>query len=412
MTGRMMQTKEKRITITVAILTSALFLFLVFVSHRQDLTSDNTIREYNTGWECSYEEIRNNLTLPASLNVPKDTVITLRNVLPEDTDDGSGIVFRSRMQRVSVYIDGRMTYEYPSVKMIGNALPSIWNFVRLTEEDAGKTVEIRIESPYRSFSGALPEVLFGNYNQLISEISREQMPVFLLSMFVGVTGAAVLLIAMLFRKYRLYAYQGSLGILLIFLALWLTGEARMPFRVIGMEAQHYITLFSLFLCPFFLIAYLRARWNEICGRITGILFYVNGGCALLALLLQVTGICDFAELIPAFHVLAAVSLYCTVYIYIQAARREKTGFIRSELVCMVLIFFAGAAEFLQFYLTGGVVGLYIRTAILIYALNLFRICAGMLFWKLKENRELERQLKYSRAELMSSQIKPHFIIIH
>ena len=48
-------------------------------------------------------------------------------------------------------------------------------------------------------------------------------------------------------------------------------------------------------------------------------------------------------------------------------------------------------------------------AILIYSVNLLRISVVSLLRKMKENRELARRLRRSRAELMASQIKPHFI---
>ena len=408
MSGRTAQL-EKRITVFIAALTFILFFVLILISHRQKLSTASSVQEYNTGWTCVYEGNEKAVTLPETLDVPADTTIVLRNTLPEDVDNGTGIVFRSRMQRVRVYIDGTLIYRYPAQKMIGDAVPSTWNFIKLSERDAGKTVEICLESPYGSFSGLLPEVREGSYNELISETVREQAPIAFLSFFIGMVGAAVLLIAVVFRKYRLYTYQGSLGLLLMFLSMWLCGESRPVFQFIGAESQHYITLFALFLCPFFLISYLRARWENICGWLTEKLFYLCGACVPVAAVLEMTGVCSIVELIPLFHVLAAVSLGCMAYIYIQAARQEKKGFIQSELVCIVLIVIAGAAELLNFYLTGGLVGVYIRAAILIYALNLFRICAGMLFWKIKENRELDRQLRYSRAELMSSQIKPHFI---
>ena len=75
------------------------------------------------------------------------------------------------------------------------------------------------------------------------------------------------------------------------------------------------------------------------------------------------------------------------------------------LVCILIIFLAGLVEIMRFYRTDKMVGNFLRIAILLYALNLFRISASMLYRKVKENRELERRLRRSRAELMASQIR-------
>lgn len=115
------------------------------------------------------------------------------------------------------------------------------------------------------------------------------------------------------------------------------------------------------------------------------------------------------ELIPITVIFAVVSLGYAMFIHILAARRQKGEFIRSELVCLVVIFLAGIADAVRFYRDSGQVGVLVRVAILIYALNLLRTSIIALLRKIRENRELARRLQKSRAELMASQIKPHFI---
>lgn len=401
--------REKRIAQLAALLALAAFLCLMVFSHRQILIPDRTMSEFDAGWSYSWEGAGGSADMPLDLDVPENEVLTLKNTLPENILSGSGMVFRSKMQRVWVYVEGKLIYQFPQKRLIGNAVPSTWNFIRLGARDAGKDIVICLESPYASFSGRLDQVWIGNYNELILHTILKVLPVFLLSVLPLLLGIVIFLLSVLYRRYHLYDYQRMQGLLLIFLSLWLCGESRMVFGFIGTDAQHYITLFSLFLCPFFLVAYLRARWENICGGLTQKLFYLCGACVPAAAVLEVTGLCSIVELIPFFHMLAAVSLSCTAYIYIQAAKWEKKHYSRSELACVMLIVAAGVAELVNFYMTGGMVGVYIRAAILIYALNLLRICAGMLFREIMENRKLERQLRYSRAELMSSQIKPHFI---
>ncbi len=401
--------REKRIAELAALLALAAFLCLMVFSHRQILTPDRNISEFDDGWAYSWEETAGTADLPVDLDVPENEALTLKNTLPENLRGGTGIAFRTRMQRVWVYVEGELIYQFPRQRLIGDAVPGAWNFVRLDEQDAGKEITICLESPWASLSGKLDQIWIGSYNELILHTILKTLPVFLLSVVPLILGAAIFLLSVLYRRYSLHDYQRMQGLLLFFLSLWLCGESRMILLFIGVDAQYYITLFSLFLCPFLLMAYLRARWKDLCGGFTRKLFYLCGAAVPAAAALEAAGLCGVVRLIPFFHILAAVSLGCAVSVYIQAAKRDRKHCSRSEPVCILLIGAAGAAELVNFYIMEGTVGVYIRAAILIYGLNLLRICAGTLFRERAEKRELERQLKKSRAELMSSQIRPHFI---
>jgi len=185
---------EKRISEMAAVLIAVAFFCMSLFSQCQNLISDSNVAGYNSGWEYSYGEETGSVDLPAELSAPKDTVIILKKMLPERLSDSAGIVFRTRLQRVRIYIEGEMIYQYPSQKLIGDAVPSTWNFVKLSEEAAGKQIEIRLESPYSEFAGKIEEIRIGNYNELISDTVADQLPAFMLSLSIGILGALVLLL--------------------------------------------------------------------------------------------------------------------------------------------------------------------------------------------------------------------------
>lgn len=401
--------KIKRISEITAVLLFIAFLLLLSFSHRQDLFSDTTISAYNTGWIYSYQDKEGDAVLPVSLDVPKDTEVVLTNTLPDKVQDDSAIVFRTRMQSVKVYVEDRLIYQYPDQDLIGREIPSAWNFVRLSESDAGRQIRLCISSPYTRFSGAIGEVQYGEYNNLVTGIISQQIQVLRMSILIGIMGIAVVLISFVSRKYSIFTWHRNLGMILAIIAVWLCGESRMPSGKVGLEAWHYFALVSLLFCPVFLTAYLYARWKDICGKITGILFYISLIVAVGCLVSGVFGGPDLVELIPLMHGMIGITLTYALVLYALAARRKEEDYIRSELLCILIIFFAGLAEIVRFYRMDKMIGIYLRIAILIYALNLFRICVAMLYRKVKENRELESRLRRSRAELMASQIKPHFI---
>ena len=401
--------KIKRISEITAVFLFIAFLLLLIFSHRQPLFTDTTMNAFNTGWTYSYQDQEGDTVLPASLDVPKDTEVVFANTIPEEVGDNYALVFRTRMQNVKVYIEDRLIYQYPDQNLIGREIPSAWNFVRLSESDAGQRIRICISSPYTRFSGGISGVQYGEYNNLVTGIISAQIKILRMSILIAFLGMAVVLLSIVSRRYNIFTWHRNLGMLLIVIAVWLCGEARMPSGKVGLEAWHYFALISLLFCPVFLNAYLYARWKDDHGKITGILFYVSLIAAVGCLASEVLGGPDLIEMIPLMHVMIGISLIYALLLYILAARKKQGDFIRSELVCILIIFLAGLVEIMRFYRTDKMVGNFLRIAILLYALNLFRISASMLYRKVKESRELENRLRRSRAELMASQIRPHFI---
>lgn len=399
----------RRLSELMAVLLIIIFLLLAFFSHRQKLIEENEIEDYNEGWTYSFEGKSGEITFPAGLDVPKNTEIVLSNTIPEDVEDDMGIVFRSRMQYVKVYVGEKLVYQYPNQNLIGEDIPSNWNFVHLSKEDAGQQIRIWLKSPYSTFSGKMGQVAYGQYNALVNQVMATQSKILWISIMVGIVGVIMILICVLSKRHEICAWQCSMGILLIDLCIWLCGESRMPAVFIGIEAWHYFTFLSLLFCPVFLTAYLHARWKDICGKITEILFYSCLGVGIISLISVIAGGPDLVECLPVTHLMIVITLGYSVVIYYLAARRKKQKGIWSELVCIGLIFCAGAWETVYFYSTAQWVAIWMRMAILVYALDLLRLSMTMIYHKVKENQILEMRLKKSRAELMTSQIKPHFI---
>lgn len=401
--------KIKKISELTAVLLFLAFLVLLFFSHRQDLSGEREITEYNSGWAYRFEEKSGTAELPIWLDVPKNTEVVFINTVPDEAEDNFGFVFRTRMQRVRVYIGDRLIYQYPDQELIGSEVASVWNFVPISEADAGEQIRLCLESRYTRFSGKVSSVWYGDYDGLVGSVLSEQTKIFRISFLIGIVGLLIILIAFLSRRHDVCVWQLNLGILLIIVSVWLCGESRMPSGIVGIEAWHYFTFLSLLFCPVFLTAYLYARWKEIYGKTTGMLFYLCLCICIVCLISKLIGGPDLVEWMPVMHVMIVITLGYAVLLYILAARREKSRGIRSELICILIIFLAGIGEMVRFYRTDQAVAIWIRMAILLYALDLLWISVSMLYRTVKENQELERRLRRSRAELMASQIKPHFI---
>lgn len=401
--------KVTRISEIIALVLFCVFMLLLIFSTRQNLFSGRRMEDYSNGWAYSFQEKEGTVSLPASFDVPKNVEITFWKVVPEDVRDGDAIVFRSRMQYAQVYVGERLAYQFPEQDLIGRELTSAWNFVRLNETDAGEEIRIVVRSPYARFSGGIGEVYYGDFDDMVTEIISRQSKVYRTSFLTGIVGAVIVLLSVISRRYHLDSWPISQGILLVFVSFWLCGESRLPSGIVGLEAWHYFAVLSLLFCPVFVAAYLYHRWPDICGKATRILFYICLADVGASLMSEFLGGPDLMELLPVTVSLVTALLGYAMLIHILAARRKKGKFIRSEIVCLLIIFLAGIVEVVRFYRDSGQVGGVMRVAILIYSVNLLRISVISLFRRVRENRELARMLRKSRAELMASQIKPHFI---
>lgn len=399
--------REQKTADFLAVGAALLFLFLILLTPGQSLGNSREIGILDSAWTCTYGDTRAEVTLPASLSVPGESQVRFSTVLPEQESKGWGIRFRSRLQRVQVFLEETLIYQYPEQEVLGDVLPSVWNYVRLPGNWGGKQLEIRVESPYQGFGGLMQEVSIGNYNDLLLDTITSQLPYFIISLILGLLGGALILLSFVFRKYEQHRYQRTLGVLLVFVALWLCGESRMPLEFPGPEAVYIITMLSLVLLPSFILSYLGSRWPRTCSRFTERFLIGSLFCEGFLLILQVTEIWALPEMLPAVLVLLAGTLVYAAYLHIRAAR---SGQVRtSELVCVFLIMASASWEMLSFLLRRTQVGMYVRISFLIFALNFLRLTILRIYRVWRENYKLEQQLEISRLELMNSQIRPHFI---
>ena len=306
--------KIKRITEITAVVLFIVFALLMVFSTRQDLFSTRYIEPYNAGWTYSFGDESGEAVLPAQYHLPKDTQLTLTNTLPEKIREGAAVAFRSRLQNVSVYVGDRLVYQFPEQELIGGELTSAWNFIPLSEADAGKQIRICLSSPYAGFSGRAENILFGDYNDLVTGIITQHIKIFRISILIGFVSLVIIAISVIGRRYQTYGWFRNLGFLLIIVAGWLGGEARLPSGIVGLEMWHYLALVSLMYCPVFLTAYLYARWPDLYGKATSVLFYVSLAGAAGCSVIKLAGGADLIEMIPVTYVTLGVTLIYAVWI--------------------------------------------------------------------------------------------------
>lgn len=369
------------------------------------------VSSFNDNWTIKEENGESvQVTLPVKRQVPAGQELVLENRIPDKFYMNGGIVFRSRQQEVEVYMEEELLYKYPEKELIGQSLPGNWNFVMLPKDCEGKTLTVKIRSPYQKFSGQMGEVYYGNYSELLDFIIKKQTPIFRMGILIGIAGVVIEVLAVILRKYRIYSYQELLGGLLILASVWLCGESQMPLVFLGVEAKYYVTIMALLFLLMFVYGYLYVRWGNIQGKITRRLFYFSGIAGAGTMGLSVAGIWDLMRIMPGILVFAGGTVGYAFWIHLRAFLKKEGRYLGSETVCVGLILAAALVEILFFYSrSNNIAGPFVRLTMLLYALNHFRIDLLETYYGLRERAELEKRLRRSQAELITSQIKPHFI---
>lgn len=133
------------------------------------------VSSFNDNWTIKEENGESvQVTLPVKRQVPAGQELVLENRIPDKFYMNGGIVFRSRQQEVEVYMEEELLYKYPEKELIGQSLPGNWNFVMLPKDCEGKTLTVKIRSPYQKFSGQIGEVYYGNYSELLDFIIKNK----------------------------------------------------------------------------------------------------------------------------------------------------------------------------------------------------------------------------------------------
>ena len=173
----------------VAALLLAAFLLLLLFATRQDLFSSRQMEVFSGDWtyRCGQAEgagaLRRSWTCLGARrwNTRKRSRRMRTKIL------------RSRSAR-GCSMSGCMwgtgwAYEFPEEKLIGVKITNAWNFVRLGPEDAGKEIRIVIRSPYRFCGGAIGQVFYGDFDDMVTTIISKQTKLSRASSLIGLSAS-------------------------------------------------------------------------------------------------------------------------------------------------------------------------------------------------------------------------------
>ncbi|MEG1781699.1 MAG: diguanylate cyclase, partial [Oscillospiraceae bacterium] len=271
----------------------------------------------------------------------------------ENPVDGTSICVRTSMQNVKIYIDGELLYDsYPkNERFIGKTSGSLWNFIRVPQNEHQSEITIEITSPYPSRSGKLNDVLYGSKSSILFSIIEAQLPDFIISIIFIIIGIVIIILSIsLSRASARSLNLAYIGIFSILTGLWFLGESKMmQFFSNDIFLVTNINFLALLLAPIPFVIYVYNAYESHLGKLTDIFVLGFSLNFIASIIFQFAGIADFYEMLPsisAMIILCGVTLIFSLgYEVVKYKDRSAITLLLASSVLMTGV----TMEFIQFF---------------------------------------------------------------
>jgi diguanylate cyclase (GGDEF)-like protein len=361
-------------TIAVTAFAVVALLFVVFAVCMWSFKENNVysardIASYKTVQDCSSEEIED---MSAPVGVRRE----YRWKIGDMENNESCLMFYIVHSYAEVRFDDELIY---SIESDGNTRTGIstssnWVVIPLRQSDVGRQVTVTVTPVYKSAVNRVTEFKIGSRYAVFMQRLKADLPQIVLSSLCIIMGILLITVQLCFiANKRTSAFDMLyIGIVSLLMGIWRITDTR--FSPIIFEghtgALGYITLSALFLVasPLLLFADERHMGKfHIPLRCSAI---ATSAVALGALVLQVAGVAELRETLPACHIMIIADI---AVLLLSSVFNIRTGSARRDTVLFVGLLIAGSIiDFVYFYINDTSSGnMFTLTAFLIYTLYLF-----------------------------------------
>lgn len=203
---------------------------------------DFYVNDFNNNWSVETVSGGYNVTLPATINCPANTVVTMKNTLPEYIDSGMRLCARTDLQDIRFYIEGELRGSYTSegMALVTPYPPSSYVMIDLIDDDAGKPITIEIIPKKQC---VLNEITIGYGNNAWFHVIGSSVPVDMAAFILIIVGFfASLAHYMLRNVIRTGKSVLFLGKVMMIVGFWIISESNI--RQLIFRSPSYSIFFS------------------------------------------------------------------------------------------------------------------------------------------------------------------------
>lgn len=279
---------------------------------------------FDTGWHTadSPEEINIEKLQKLECAVPYEE-FSIFNTLPEDMSGGSTLFFRSKNIFFSVYMDGELVYE-PQVNesiFYNRSMGTHWSCIDFSTEDAGREIEIRVYTVYKSARSGIDNIYIGSSGGAVLNIIDERLVAFITCVLILFVGLLLIIadipINMQSRKNHELLY---LGLFSISVAVWCLAETNLiQLYFEDSRTMQIISCGSLMLIPIPLVLYLDAAFGFIHKTVRPAVCIMSAAEFVICWGLHLLGLADIHETLTLSHILLAISAVLLAFTIIRSS---------------------------------------------------------------------------------------------
>ena len=271
--------------------------------------------------------------------------------VPENDVEGEAVAFRSSHVNIEVFVDGEMVYSlYAGNPKLNKSTGYQWNFVKLTKEDAGKEMSVRIIPAYQ---GVTPDNVFymGDEFDIGAVICFTNGPNFLLAVLILLVGILLFVYSFfILEKERMDDSLCHFAIFAILLACWSILESPISdFLAVWPAANMVVDHYALMLMPTSFVLFIRNVFSNKNNKIWKVYLLINTVVIALRTIFQVTMLWDFKQTLWMTQLSIVLFAVIGIVMGIWEVRKSKISKqMKLTFVCLFAIFIATVLDLVSF----------------------------------------------------------------
>lgn len=359
----------------------------------QDVTlATDAIWKYNEGWSMSYDNgsVERISKMPYFGKAAENEEVIASNTITSEIC-GETIFFLAADKILQIFVDDDMIYSFgmDDEKRIGHAPGSVMVFADIPEDAEGKSIQIKMSSPYKDFATYMTDIMVGDRDVAILYFLKDKMFVFICCFGILVCGIVILIMATAMKYINQKATKMyCIGFYIIIQFMYYMIETKMPMIFWGNQFMYSNLVFvCLMTTPLFMEMYLYSSMG-LYKKGMWILMMVTTFNIVAQLVLQQLNIKDFLEMSFISHGLYGVVIGFALMMEFEKIKANKK--LSIDFFEILVLVICGAADIVRYYISKvGDFGKYGRIGLLI-----FSIC--LIVSNLREM--IQRQIEMAEAE--------------
>lgn len=347
----------------------------------------------------------------------EDVYESYSTVLSKEFQNIQWMWFWTDCQKAEVLVDGTVVYTNDTEdNHFGKEIDLQWNYVQMPEESEGKELEIRLSAPYERCRSKQLTVMYGNVVSMIDYLFFRYIPNLLMDVFLVLIGTFFVAFSF-FNKYgRMQRIRSRCyGITAVLFAIWFHFHMKgMTLLIVSASLKELIGYFAFLVLPIPLTYCMKEQVKE-CRRYATffkVLLVLQTLLSVGLFLLHGLEIRDIQENIIIAQGLLLVEassiLVYAVLSYIQMRSKGVQYFIINAVLFLLsaitsILYGSGMIESVR-------MDIFMRVCLLGISILELGCFVLMTSKQEAEKKKLEVQNKNLQLQVLTGQIRPHFIL--